>query len=136
MKIALISCTKLKESVPCEAGKMYRKSTLFSKAIKYIEQKDYDNWFIYGLLNKEEIIAPYDLTLNNMRTSERKSWTKLVLSQMEDIQEKVTQVDFYAGTKYREHLIPALEQKGIVCNVPLEGKAIGEQLQFYKENTK
>jgi len=55
---------------------------------------------------------------------------------MEDMLEKVTQVDFYAGTKYREYLIPALEQKGIICNVPLKGKAIGEKLQFYKENTK
>ncbi|MGG0120533.1 hypothetical protein ABEY09_02705 [Bacillus paranthracis] len=30
----------------------------------------------------------------------------------------------------------ALEQKGIVCNVPLKGEAIGEQLQFYTGNTK
>lgn len=112
VKIALVSCTKLKETIPCEAGKMYRKSFLFSKSIKYIEQNNYDNWFIlsakYGLLHKKEIISPYDLTLNSMKTSERKDWTKLVLSQMEDMQKEVTQVDFYAGAKYREYLISAL----------------------------
>ena len=37
----------------------------------------------------------------------------------------ISQIDFYAGSKYREYLIPALEQDGISCNVPLEGKGIG-----------
>lgn len=119
---------------------MYQKSTLFSKTIKYIEQNNYDDWFIlsakYGILSKEEIIAPYDLTLIRMKTSERKDWAKLVLKQMKDMQRKIKQVDFYTGIKYREHLIPALEQKGIVCNIPLKGKGIGEQLNFYKTNTK
>ncbi|WP_341351973.1 DUF6884 domain-containing protein [Bacillus cereus] len=113
---------------------------MFSKAIKNIEQNNYDNWFIlspkHRLLHKEEIIAPYDLTLNSMKTSERKNWTKLVLSQLEDMQEKVAQIDFYAGTKYLEYLFPALEQRGIACNVPLKGEEKGEQLQCYKENTK
>ncbi|MGG0120534.1 DUF6884 domain-containing protein [Bacillus paranthracis] len=80
---------------------MYRKSILFSKVIKYIEQNNYDDWFIlsakYRLLNKTEIIEPYDLTLNSMRVLERKDWTNMVLNQIEDMLQKVTQLIFMRG---------------------------------------
>lgn len=140
MKIALISCTKLKANYSCSTRQMYQESTLFNKAIKYIEQQDYNDWFVlsakYGLLRQYDQIEPYDLTLNNMKVSERKTWSELVLKQIHDMQLNVTQIDFYAGVKYREYLIPIFEQKGINCNVPLKGKGIGEQLQFYSINTK
>lgn len=138
MKIAFVSCTKLKEKIPCVAKQMYQKSPLFSKAIKYIEQCNYDDWFIlsakYGLLNKEEIIEPYDVTLNNMKISDRREWSDLVLKQIDELGLKIKEIDFYAGLKYREFLIPHLEQKGIRCNVPLQGKSIGQQLQFYSKH--
>ena len=140
LKIAFVSCTKIKANYPCSAREMYQKSSLFSKAIKYIEQNNYDDWFVlsakYGLLRQQDVIEPYDLTLNNMKVSERKEWSKLVLKQIENLQLDISQIDFYAGAKYREYLIPVLEQKGIVCNVPLQGKGIGEQLQYYSLNTK
>lgn len=135
MRIALISCTKLKENVPCEAGKMYLKSALFNKASRYVEQNNYDDWFIlsakHGLLPKEQIIEPYDITLNNMKSSERKEWSLTVLKQLEERLKGRYSIDFYAGKRYREKLIPELEKKGIVCNIPLEGKGIGQQLGFY-----
>ena len=137
---ALVSCTKLKANHSCSAKEMYQESTLFKKATKYIEQQDYDDWFVlsekYGLLRQLDVIEPYDRTLNNMKVSERKEWSKLVLRQIEDLGMDRSQMDFYAGSKYREYLIPALEQEGISCNVPLEGKEIGEQLQYYSLNTK
>lgn len=140
MKIALVSCTKLKANYPCSTREMYQESTLFKKAVKFIEQKDYDDWFVvsakYGLLKQHAVIEPYDLTLNNMRESERKSWAELVLKQLDNLQMNLTQLDFYAGVKYREYLITVLEQKGINCNVPFQGKGIGEQLQFYSINAK
>lgn len=139
MKIALVSCTKVKANYPCVAGEMYQQSTLFKKAIKFIEQKDYNEWFVlsakHGLLKQHEIIEPYDITLNNMRASERRKWAELVLKQIENLKLNLLQVDFYAGVKYRQYLIPVLEQKGIECTVPLQGKGIGEQLKFYTENS-
>ncbi|CAH0248995.1 hypothetical protein SRABI80_02939 [Peribacillus frigoritolerans] len=85
-------------------------------------------WYLqkYGLLNPQKVIEPYDLTLNNMKASERKIWSELVLKQIDNLQLKLKQIDFYAGSKYREYLIPFLEQKGFTCNVPLKGKGIGE----------
>lgn len=82
----------------------------------------------YGLLTKNDHIEPYDMTLNKMKVSERKEWSRLVLRQIETMQLNITEIDFYAGEKYREYLIPPLEQKGIICNVPFKGKGIGKQL--------
>jgi hypothetical protein len=140
MKIAFVSCTKLKADHACAAKEMYQNSTLFQKATTYIEQQEYDNWFVlsakHGLLKQDQEIAPYDLTLNDMKIRERKAWAEKVMKQIKSIGIDITQADFYAGQKYREHLIPTLLHNGIRCNVPLEGKPIGEQLSFYKINTK
>jgi hypothetical protein len=74
MKIALISCTKKKRSYPCAAKEMYEPSSLFTKAVAFVEKKGYDDWFIlsakYGLLAKDMVIDPYDVTLNQMKASE------------------------------------------------------------------
>jgi hypothetical protein len=140
MKVAVISCTKLKADYPCVTKEMYQKSSLFKKAIKFIEQQDYDDWLVlsakYGLLRKDYQIEPYDLTLNNMKVLERREWAKLVLKQIENLKMNITHIDFYAGSKYREYLIPVLERKGIICNIPLKGKGIGEQLSFYTTHIK
>ncbi|MGG0847893.1 DUF6884 domain-containing protein [Peribacillus simplex] len=140
MKIGMVSCTKLKANYPCSAREMYQLSTLFKKAVKFIEQKDYDMWFVlsakYGLLRQHDVIEPYDITLNNMKAAERRTWSGLVLKQIDNLQLNLKQIDFYTGVKYREYLIPVLEQKGIICDVPLQGKGIGEQLQYYSLNTK
>lgn len=71
------------------------------------------------------MIAPYDMTLNNMKVTERRKWAEQVLEQIEALHLNLTHIDFYAGEKYREYLIPNLEQKSISCNVPLQGKGIG-----------
>jgi hypothetical protein len=136
MKIALVSCTKLKEEISCEAKKLYSKSTLFNKAVSYIEERDYDDWYVisakYGLLSKEKVIEPYDITLNKMNVTERKKWAESVFKGIVKI--NPIKIDFYAGKKYREHLITPLINNGILVNVPLEGKGIGEQLSFYKRH--
>ncbi|MCK9179211.1 MAG: hypothetical protein M0P93_09430 [Candidatus Cloacimonetes bacterium] len=133
MKIALVSCAKLKQDYPCQAQEMYLPSTLFSKAIKYIKQQNYDKWFIlsakYGLLNPNVLIEPYDLTLNNMKSEEIKKWSQKVFNQL--IEYNIIEIDFYAGEKYRKYLIPLLENKSIKYNIPLKGLGIGKQLQFY-----
>jgi hypothetical protein len=140
MKIALVSWTKVKANYPCTTREMYQESSLFKKAVKYIEQQDYDDWYVlsakYGLLKQNDAIEPYDLTLINMKVSERKKWSELVLDQIKNLKLNIKQIDFYAGAKYREYLIPVLQQKGILCNVPLQGKGIGEQLSYYTSHTK
>ena len=135
MKIALVSCTKLKQEYSCEAKDMYLPSQLFRKARNYIEKNNYDNWFIlsakYGLLKPTDIIEPYNITLNTMKKNEIVEWSYKVYNQL--CKFELSQVDFYAGEKYRKYLIPSLQNKNININILLKGLGIGQQLQFYKQ---
>ncbi|TVX99402.1 DUF6884 domain-containing protein [Paenibacillus cremeus] len=136
-KIALISCTKLKQEFPCSAREMYMKSTLFSKIALYIEQQDYSEWYIlsakYGLLFKDTSIEPYDVTLNNMNVSDRKAWALRTAQEIVDL--GANHVDFYAGRRYREYIIPILKGKKMAVGVPLIGLGIGEQLRYLTTHT-
>jgi cytoplasmic iron level regulating protein YaaA (DUF328/UPF0246 family) len=111
-------------------------SSLFKKAREYVKEAEYDAWFIlsakYGLLLPTDTIFPYNQTLNNMKVNEVKEWSNDVFSKL--IEYQPTYIDFYAGEKYRSHLIPLLEKQGVICNVPLQGLGIGQQMKFYNEN--
>ena len=136
--LGLISCTKLKQSYPCRASEMYQASDLFRKAYSYAT-KNYDSVAIlsakYGLLLPNDKIEPYDLTLNDMSSQQRKEWAKTVFNHMKNRLriEDFDKVFFHAGKNYRDHLIPRLEDMGIRCEIPLEGLGIGKQKAWYKE---
>jgi len=88
----------------------------------------------YGLLFPDDKIEPYDLTLNDMRSQQRKEWAEIVFNQMKSRLrlEDFDEVFFHVGKKYREHLIPKLENIGIQCEIPLEHLGIGKQKAWYK----
>ncbi len=105
---------------------MYSPSALFSKAYTYAS-RIYDQVAIlsakYGLLLPDDVIDPYDLTLNKMPIDERQQWSEKVLEQMKKklYLDEIDEVFFHAGKRYRELLIPTLEGMGKKCLVPLEG---------------
>ncbi|WJH36861.1 hypothetical protein N6H14_14860 [Paenibacillus sp. CC-CFT747] len=134
----LVNCTKLEQDFAYTVKEMYQKSTLFRKAVRYIEKEGYDDWFVlsakYGLLHKHQTIEPYEMTLNSMNNSvQKKEWAKNVADQIKAF--SLNRVDFYAGANYRQHLKPLLELSGIQCRVPLQGQGIGQQLQFFTNNS-
>lgn len=109
---------------------------MFRYNLKYAELLDPDGIFIlsakYGLLDLNDIIAPYDQTLNDMATVEIKEWSNLVLKQIRDICIiENTEFIFLAGEKYRKFLLPYLK----TYSIPLKGLRIGKQLQKLKELT-
>lgn len=136
--LGLISCTKSKRKYPCKASEMYQASDLFKKAYSYAT-RNYDFVAIlsakYGLLFPDDEIEPYDLTLNDMKSQQRKAWAENILSQMKRRMklEDFNRVFFHAGEKYREHLVPKLENMGIRCEAPLEHLGIGRQKAWYTE---
>lgn len=137
--LGLISCTKKKQNYPCKASEMYSASDLFSKAYAYCK-KNYDQIAIlsakYGLVFPDDVIEPYNLTLNKMSTEEVKAWSERVFKQMQDRIDLsgIGVVFFHAGNNYRKHLIPKLQSLGIGCIVPLGNLGIGKQLRWYKEH--
>jgi len=135
--LGLISCTKKKQSYRCKASEMYSASDLFRKAYFYAV-KNYDSVAIlsakYGLLFPDDEIEPYNLTLSDMSSEEVKKWAEKTLNQMRSRLklEDFTKMYFHTGKKYRQYLIPELENTNIQCEVPLKNLGIGKQKAWYK----
>jgi len=133
--IALISCVSKKLSDNAPAKDLYI-SPLFRLNLKYARQLSPTEIYVlsakYGLVDLNEEIDPYDVTLNNMPARERKEWAQLVISQLKK-QFDLDQIHFIilAGQKYRQYLLPHFKS----YEIPLLGLTIGYQLQFLKSQT-
>lgn len=132
--IIFLSCVKNKMDTPCIARDMYI-SDLFKKSLSYAEQlSESATIYIlsakYGLLELNQQIEPYELTLNTMNKKQRKEWADKVLMQCK---EKDISFDeeaiFLCGEKYREFLMNEFKNS----KAPLKHMGIGEQLAFYKK---
>ncbi len=134
MNIAFISCVKEKRIGKYKAKDLYT-SDFFRKSFGYCSSK-YDKVFIlsakYGVLDLEEEIKNYEMTLNDFSKVQKVEWSVMVYNQLENKIDDSDNLYFYVGNNYREHLLPLLSNN---CFVPLEGKGIGEQLQYFKNNT-
>ncbi len=131
-KIVLVSCVKSKLKYPAKAKDLYT-STLFQSNLQYAYQLKPDAIYIlsakYGLLELDQIITPYELTLNTMTEAEKKGWSRRVL----DVLQKKADLksDLFvilAGMNYRKYLLPELTH----YEIPLEGLSFGRQLQELK----
>lgn len=133
--IVLISCVSKKVSYKTNARDLYI-SPLFQMNLKYAEQFSPQKVFIlsakYGLVQLDDEIEQYDVTLNKMSARERRNWAAKVTSQLrEHCNLENDHFVILAGEKYRRYLLPHLKS----YEVPLAGLAIGKQLQFLKEKT-
>lgn len=133
--IALVSCVKTKAPEPQKARNLYT-SSLFRFSSSYAETIT-NQWYIlsakYGLVHPDEIIAPYEKTLNKMPAAERKAWAADVLESLKDIVGPGDKIVFLAGVKYRQDLIRQLKNWGCTVSIPLEGLSFGQQLSWLKK---
>lgn len=133
--IYLVSCAKKKKPGKHPAKDIYI-STLFKKARACVEQRlqPTDAWFIlsgkYGILCPDDVIKPYDKTLNKMNKKERQIWAENVLDSLASIITKTDKVVILAGKPYREFLHGKLLAMCQHVEIPLEGMRIGEQLHL------
>ena len=109
---------------------------LFKKSLAYAKKQSPDAIYIlsakYGLLELNQEIEPYEMTLNTMSKSERMKWAEKVLRQLAgctDLQE--SRFIFLTGERYREYLVQQLQN----VSTPLKGLSIGKQLSWLKSNT-
>ncbi len=135
-KIVLISCVskKLEQSAP--AKDLYI-STLFRFCYEYAQSLCPDKVFIlsakYGLVPTDKVIAPYNLTLNTMRSNGIREWSKGVIQDMKQCTDiENDEFIFLAGEKYRKYLLPEIK----VYEIPMQGLKIGEQLAWLKQRQK
>jgi len=133
--IYLISCVKRKLSYPAKARDLYT-STLFKLSLKYALQRNPDAIYIlsakYGLVDLEQVISPYELTLNTMKEAERRTWAKKVVLAL-DRKTNLRQDLFIviAGNNYRKYLLPKFRY----YEVPFEGLPFGKLLSALKRRT-
>ncbi len=132
--VYLISCVSKKQAYASKARELYI-SDLFSKARGYVEATG-AAWYIlsaeHGLLSPDEVIEPYNKTLNTMPIDARRVWGKRVFTELSQVLDKGDTIVFLAGAKYREFLSSLLTETGMNVEIPLEGKRIGEQLSWLK----
>lgn len=130
--VYLVSCVSRKASVPKPAEELYE-SDWFCKARKYVAQRlrPSDVWFILSaehfLLAPNQIVEPYNTTLNTMGRQDRRRWSANVLEQIRSILGPGDTVVLIAGQRYRETLVPFLRAAGHTVEVPMEGMPIGKQ---------
>lgn len=132
-KIYLVSCVSKKRSELSAAKDLYI-SDWFFKARAYVEATS-SPWFIlsaeYGLVNPDQIVPPYERTLNTMGVAERRSWADRVCRQLELQLPNPCAVTILAGMRYREFIMDFLRRHASSVDVPLEGLRIGEQLGWF-----
>lgn len=129
-RIALISCSKSKRPYPCRASELYSASTLFSLSYEYA-LANADRIYIisakHGLLAEDEVIEPYNETLNEKSAAERRAWARGVLEQLR--QECDVEKDEFlilAGKRYYEYLLPELPH----ATLPLGNLPMGKRIEF------
>ena len=96
-------------------------------------------WFIlsakHGLLSPDEVVAPYDQSLKQATTAERRTWSQAVLKSLDGAAGALAGcvVEIHAGGEYRAFgIAEGLKTRGAQVVVPTLGLAIGRQLAFYK----
>jgi hypothetical protein len=135
--VYLVSCVGEKQGHACKASELYT-SQWFMKARAYV-QATHCPWFIlsaeYGLLAPDRVVEPYNKTLNRMDRSERRQWATHVIAQMDADLPPADRIVILAGKRYREFLIDYLRCRTGRVEVPMEGIAIGKQLQFLQRRS-
>ena len=83
--IVFLSCGKTKAKHTCKACEMYR-GDLFKKSFEYAKKLKPRKIYIlsakYKLLELEDVISPYELTLNTMNKQQQKKWAYDVYLQL------------------------------------------------------
>ena len=130
--VGLVACGAGKRAEPAEARILYT-SPLFTKSMEYVEKRC-NKWYIlsakHGLLNPDQVIAPYEKSLNTKSRAEREGWAAKVWRDLEKWLVPDDEVIMLAGKKYREFLAPRINNHGCQIKVPMEGLGIGRQLQW------
>lgn len=136
MRIGLVGCVKSKQPLPARARDLYV-SPLFRGRREWVE-RTCDQWFIlsalHGLVAPDEVLAPYDRTLNAASTGERTLWARRVIASLEDRLGNLGGHEFeiHAGANYRDFgLVATLQARGVTVTIPAAGLGQGKQLAFY-----
>jgi hypothetical protein len=122
---------KSKASAPTSAKDLYV-SQLFRGLRKFAETRA-DAWYIlsaeHGVVDPDQVLAPYERTLNTLRKEERQRWAAGVRERLVVMLPPGSEIIVLASERYREELVPFLRGQGHTVTIPFEGLSLGKQLQ-------
>lgn len=129
--VVLIGCTKRKREVPSPVRELYQESPLFRKRLRYAESLEPDLMLVlsakHHVLGMDEVIEPYDETLNKMSPEERQAWASKVLDRLQElVAPERDRFVILAGRTYYQDLLSHLPHH----EVPTDGMPIGETMSF------
>lgn len=137
--VYVVACVASKAEPACKAQDLYT-SQWFKAARAYVEAKmgPRDTWLIvsakHGVLLPDQVVAPYDATLNRMSAKQRRAWGDSVSDELSAIFPRYVRVELLAGEHYREALAPWTRNHRTAT--PLRGLGIGEQLGYFARETR
>ncbi len=138
MKVGLVSCSKAKLDHAAPARALYSRSALFRGARCYVE-RTCDRWAIlsakHGLVLPEQILKPYEQTLNDASRADRRTWSRRVLSQLHAQLGSLRGITFqlHVGSAYLDFgLREGLLAEGAAVEEPVNRLPLGKRLSFYK----
>ncbi|SHH61003.1 DUF6884 domain-containing protein [Ferrimonas marina] len=132
MTIIIAGCSKSKLDMPSPACELYQ-GALFKKTRRLARTK---LWALriasakHGILLPDQETAPYDTTMADLTPAEQEAWAHLCLKQFVDHHPRRTEVHFYTGRRYYQHLAPLLRNHGYDVKTPLAGLQLGEMMQM------
>ncbi len=130
--LVLVSCVGKKSSESSPARLLYQ-SEWFIKVRLLVETQGAE-WLIlsalYGVVEPNIRISPYERTLNKMDIADRRAWAGKIREQLNPHLSVKRRIVIFAGQRYREFLEPILCRDGHEVEVPMKSLRIGEQLSW------
>lgn len=137
-RVGLVGCVKSKRTSPAPARDLYV-SALFRGQRAFVE-KSCDEWFVlsaeHGLVDPDSVLAPYEKTLKDASTRERRDWSNRVLASIDSRFPDLHPIVFemHAGVAYLGFgLVEGILARGGQVENPVEGLSLGRRLSFYKK---
>ncbi len=135
LHIGLLACSRTKADRPSLARELYV-SPLFRAARAYAERRyGPGQWLIlsarYGLVDPDQVLAPYDLSLRQLTARQREAWGDRIAIELTDRFPAGTVLWFHAGALYRKAIAPVVVHQ---VRFPLATLGIGQQLAWYRQH--
>ena len=132
---ALIACSKSKRDHRAPARDMYV-SPLYRKSVRVVESLGLSFSILsakHGLLTRDQIIEPYDLTLKGKSKEFKANWAARVHEQLVNSVPSDKQLLVFGGDDYYAPLIDANPNRASKFHSPMRGLSLGNRLAFLNQ---
>lgn len=131
-RIGFVACSKTKSARRRPAAALYT-STLFRKSLLAAIDRTEKVYILsakHGLLNCNDAIEPYDVTLKAMKRAERIAWGERIGLQLDAVLRPRDTAVFLCGEEYLAPLRFDLERLKVAIEDPLDALSLGPRLSL------